>query len=265
VEIMGPGPRPAIIVVESRLLVREALKSLMAESSYRVVCEVGSISDIGLPTIGSDELGLVILSAQSADIALIEAVSARRLWPDGKIIVLYEYACPADFQKLLTSEINGWVSWSVSLETLISTLDLIVTRDLRVMVVADGNHLVIQPVQLDEPHQSEIKPQSDAAEHHDISVSIGVIHAKSPTNGAGASNKQHVPALRRYPRLTEREVQILDGLVQGHTNRMIARTCDVTQATVKAHVKSILRKIRVDNRTQAAIWAMENWGLWRGR
>jgi two-component system nitrate/nitrite response regulator NarL len=132
------------------------------------------------------------------------------------------------------------------------------------MVAADGNHLVIQPVQLDAPHQSEIKPQSDAAEHHDTSVSIGAIHAKSPTNGAGASNKQHVPALRRYPRLTEREVQILDGLVQGHTNRMIARTCDVTQATVKAHVKSILRKIRVDNRTQAAIWAMENWGLWRG-
>ena len=260
---MGPGPRPAIIVVESRLLVREALKSLMAESSYRVVCEVGSISGMGLPTIGSDELGLVILSAQSADIALIEAVSARRLWPDGKIIVLYEYASPADFQKLLTSEINGWVSWSVSLETLISTLDLIVTRDLRVMVAADGNHLVIQPVQLDEPHRSEIKPQSDAAEHH-TSVSIGATHAKSPTNGAGASNQKHVPALRRYPRLTEREVQILDGLVQGHTNRMIARTCDVTQATVKAHVKSILRKIRVDNRTQAAIWAMENWGLWRG-
>ena len=89
------GPRPAIIVVESRLLVRQALKSVMAESPYRVVCEVGSVSDIGLPTIGSDEPGLVILSAQSADTALIEAVSARRLWPDSKIILLYEYASPA--------------------------------------------------------------------------------------------------------------------------------------------------------------------------
>ena len=111
------GPRPTTIIVESRLLIRKALKSLMTESSYRVVCEVGSISGIGLPTIDRDEPGLVILSAQSADTALIEAVSARRLWPDSKIVLLYEYASPADFQNLLTSEINGCVSWSVSLES----------------------------------------------------------------------------------------------------------------------------------------------------
>jgi predicted secreted Zn-dependent protease len=39
---------------------------------------------------------------------------------------------------------------------------------------------------------------------------------------------------------------------------LIAGTCDVTEATVKVHMKSILRKIRVDNRTQAAIWAVAN-------
>jgi two-component system nitrate/nitrite response regulator NarL len=60
------------------------------------------------------------------------------------------------------------------------------------------------------------------------------------------------------PRLTQREAQILDGLVKGHSNGVIARTCDITEATVKAHIKSIMRKIRVENRTQAAIWAMEN-------
>ena len=255
--IIGPGPRPATIVVESRLLVREALKLLMAQSSYRVVCEVGSISGIDLSTIGRDEPKLIILSAQSADTALIEAINARRLWPDSRIVLLYEYASPADFQKLLTSEINGCVSWSVSLETLISTLDLIVTRDCYVMVAADANHAVIQPVQADELHQSELKPQSDGAEHDDISVSMGAIHAKSPTNSAGPSNGQRVPSLRRYPKLTERETQILYGLVQGHSNRMIARTCNITEATVKVHVKSILRKIRVENRTQAAIWAKE--------
>jgi two-component system, NarL family, nitrate/nitrite response regulator NarL len=245
------GPRPATIVVESRLLVREALKLLMEESSYRVVCEVGSISGIGLPTIGSDEPRLVILGAQSADTALIEAVSARRLWPDSKIILLYEYASPDDFQKLLKSEINGCVPLFASPDTMISTLDMIVTRDVRVMVVPDSNHAVIQPVQAKEPHQSAIKSQSDVAEY-DISVSIGAMHAKSPTNGAGASNQQ------RVPRLTQREAQILDGLVKGHSNGVIARTCDITEATVKAHMKSILRKIRVDNRTQAAIWAMAN-------
>ena len=216
---MGPKPRPAIIVAESRLLVRQALKSVMAESPYRVVCEVGSASEIGLLTIGSDEPSFVILSAQSADTALIEAVSARRLWPDSKIILMYEYLSPGAFQKLLTLEINGYVSWSVSPETLISTLDLIVTRNLHLMVAADPN----------------------------------------ATNGAGASNQQRVPALRRHPLLTEREAQVLDGLVKGHSNRMIGRMCDVTEATVKVHMKSIMRKLRVENRTQAAIWAMGEW------
>src|SRR4029077_7384723 len=159
------GPRPTTIIVDSRLLIREALKSLMEKSSYRVVCEVGSISGIGLPTIDRDEPGLVILSAQSADTALIEAVGARRLWPDSKIILLYEYASPADFQKLLKSELNGCVSWFVSPETLISTLDLIVTRDLRLMVATNANHFVIQPVPPYEPHPSEIKHQSNGAEH----------------------------------------------------------------------------------------------------
>ena len=39
---------------------------------------------------------------------------------------------------------------------------------------------------------------------------------------------------------------------------MIARMHSVTEATVKAHMKAILRKIRVANRTQAAIWAVRN-------
>jgi two-component system nitrate/nitrite response regulator NarL len=68
----------------------------------------------------------------------------------------------------------------------------------------------------------------------------------------------NVPPLRNHPGLSEREVQILDGLVKGHPNKVIARSCAITEATIKVHMKSILRKIRVDNRTQAAIWAIEN-------
>ena len=245
-------PRLATIVVESRLLVREALKLLMEKWSYRVVCEVRSISAGGRPTVGSDEPRLVILGAQSADTALIEAASARRLWPDSKIILLYEYASPDDFQKLLKSEINGCVPLFASPDTMISTLDMIVARDVRVMVVADANHPTIQSVQSEEPYQSEIKSLSGVTERDDISVSTGIMYAESTTNGAGASNQQHVP------RLTQRETQVLDGLLQGHSNGVIARTCDITEATVKAHIKSIMRKIRVKNRTQAAIWAMGN-------
>jgi len=242
------GSRLATIVVESRLLVREALKSLMAKNSYRVVCDIGSTAEFSAASGLADGPKVVILGAQSAENALSEAVSARKLWPDSKIILLYEYLSPADFQTLLTSEINGCVPLFASPDTLVSTLDMIVTKDVRVMVVGDAKRPVIQAAQPEEPHQSEIKLQSDGAEHEDVSVSIGALPQR-PTD---------MPLPRNHPGLSEREVQILDGLVKGHPNKVIARTCEITDATVKVHMKSIMRKIRVENRTQAAIWAMEN-------
>jgi two-component system, NarL family, nitrate/nitrite response regulator NarL len=133
-------------------------------------------------------------------------------------------------------------------DTLISLLDMVVTRDVRVMVVGDIKRPVIQPAQPGESNQSESKFQSDVAEHEEVSVSIGAL-PQHPMN---------VPALRNHPGLSEREAQILGGLVKGQANKVIARTSEIAEATVKVHVKAILRKIRVKNRTQAAIWAMAN-------
>jgi two-component system, NarL family, nitrate/nitrite response regulator NarL len=58
--------------------------------------------------------------------------------------------------------------------------------------------------------------------------------------------------------LSRRERETLFELVEGHSNKVIARNLGMTEATVKVHLKSILRKIRVENRTQAAIWALAN-------
>ena len=58
-------------------------------------------------------------------------------------------------------------------------------------------------------------------------------------------------------KLSAREAQILGCLKEGAPNKVIARKFDVTEATVKVHVKAILRKIGVANRTQAAMWASE--------
>lgn len=59
-------------------------------------------------------------------------------------------------------------------------------------------------------------------------------------------------------RLSPREKEVLSHLVDGHSNKAIARFLGMTEATVKVHLKSVLRKIRVENRTQAAIWALSN-------
>ena len=58
--------------------------------------------------------------------------------------------------------------------------------------------------------------------------------------------------------LSPREQEILQALVTGASNKMIAYKLGITEATVKVHLKTLLRKIDVNNRTQAAIWAMNN-------
>jgi two-component system nitrate/nitrite response regulator NarL len=65
------------------------------------------------------------------------------------------------------------------------------------------------------------------------------------------------------PQLSTREKSILRCLIEGDSNKCIARKIDIAEATVKVHVKAILRKIRVQNRTQAAIWGMNNGSLTR--
>ena len=59
-------------------------------------------------------------------------------------------------------------------------------------------------------------------------------------------------------RLSQRERLILRHLAEGRPNKVIAQEVGIAEATVKVHVKSILSKIGVINRTQAAIWAMNN-------
>ncbi|WP_316015091.1 response regulator transcription factor [Roseobacter sp. HKCCA0434] len=55
--------------------------------------------------------------------------------------------------------------------------------------------------------------------------------------------------------LTEREMQVLDGLCRGLSNKEIAREIDLQEVTVKLHVKTACRKLDAKNRTQAALAA----------
>jgi len=261
--------RTATIIIEPHLLVREALESLIKNYRYRVVCSVGSTADIGDPTLAGDGPKLVILGAESTDTAVTEAVSIRRLWPNSRIVLLFEYASIDDFQKLLASEVDGCVPLFASPETLIKTLDLVTIEDARVVVTASARQPAIRPTPKDKSRQAQIetdKPPPASTEHETRSVTVVPIRPAWPTvnrydalhpNGH-EGEVQWKPALRTQPRLSERETQILDGLVQGHANKVIARSCDITEATVKVHMKSILRKIQVANRTQAAVWALEH-------
>jgi len=58
--------------------------------------------------------------------------------------------------------------------------------------------------------------------------------------------------------LSSREIEVLSFLKEGASNKVIARKLNLSEATVKVHVKTILRKISVGNRSQAALWAAYN-------
>lgn len=57
--------------------------------------------------------------------------------------------------------------------------------------------------------------------------------------------------------LSGREMQVLEGLVNGHSNKEIARSLDLQEVTIKLHVKTLCRKLQARNRTHAAITAKE--------
>jgi two-component system, NarL family, nitrate/nitrite response regulator NarL len=182
--------------------------------------------------------------------------------------LLFECACLADCQKLLTSEIDGCLPLFVSPQTLIRTLDLIMIEEARIMVTAGTKRPSTQFAQADDSFQLEVgvdEPLSCSTKHEGLPLVMDVQRTWPIANSLAAShlNWQNrdtlpAPALGNRPRLSEREAQVLDGLVKGHANKVIARSCDLTEATVKVHMKSILRKIQVANRTQAAVWALEH-------
>lgn len=58
--------------------------------------------------------------------------------------------------------------------------------------------------------------------------------------------------------LTERESQILAQLAEGRCNKDIARLLGISDATVKVHIKHLLRKLHMKSRLEAAVWALHN-------
>ena len=61
----------------------------------------------------------------------------------------------------------------------------------------------------------------------------------------------------RFSELTAREMEILCHLAEGLSNKVIARELGITDGTVKLHVRSILRKMQVQSRVEAAVRAVE--------
>ncbi len=104
-----------------------------------------------------------------------------------------------------------------------------------------------------------IEMVSDGAFWLDPSVAksvMGIVRPKLPQTGKAELFQATRQPQRYRMELTEREMEVLAQLVEGKNNKEIAELLEITVNTVKAHVASIIQKMAVDDRTQAALKAL---------
>jgi DNA-binding NarL/FixJ family response regulator len=80
----------------------------------------------------------------------------------------------------------------------------------------------------------------------------------SPSVAAGLLRGSNQMSMVSPSSLTPRELEILQLIVDGHTNQQIARTLGISEKTVKTHCSRLFQRLGVSDRTQAAVWAMRN-------
>lgn len=77
---------------------------------------------------------------------------------------------------------------------------------------------------------------------------------------AHALRQEDVPVDPSQAGLTEREREILRLIAQGLSNKLIGRELDITEGTVKVHVRNLLKKLNLRSRVEAAVWVVANAG-----
>lgn len=73
---------------------------------------------------------------------------------------------------------------------------------------------------------------------------------------ASALRRPEKPANNVLESLTARELEILKLISKGLSNKLIARELDISDSTVKVHVKHVLKKMNLRSRVEAAVWAV---------
>jgi two-component system, NarL family, nitrate/nitrite response regulator NarL len=225
------------VVVHPSRLSREGLKAILANSRFDPVCVSSSTEEVPSLIASAGEQVLVLMGVREAA-NLAQAVSAAEAsFPDAPIVVIGD---PCNRNLVTTALAEGattFIDENVATSTLIKELELVVLGEPMISVLlmkrlfgqgpAQAFEQAVAPIKFDQQQLSEPEDEDEAEDE-----------------------------ARQTPQLSRREAAILNALVQGASNKVIACRLCITEATVKVHVKAILRKIRVKNRTQAATWAV---------
>jgi len=222
------------IIVEANTVVRQSLKRMVEEHGFSVVGAFESFSALLDQADLSENITVVLSSSNALGPEQINQVRQIKSLQDSAAVIVMGGRC--DFQtaiEAIRSGAHACLDDTTSCEAFFKALDL-AGHNVAVVSISKASLSIDQPVEaacaaMPVPHKAKLETRPEPPAR----IERGVARLFSP-----------------------REAAILRMLQQGEPNKKIARQLGLTEATVKVHLKSILRKIGASNRTQAAVWAM---------
>ncbi len=233
----------SVVLVHPNRLFSDGLKKICENGRYKLIYAGGSYGHFHSDHGRASEAAVFIVGGPNA----AENVQALRTYYSRSIILLVGGdGQDEEINQSMAAGANCYLRETTSGDLLLKTLDIFTQKE--VVLCAD---FACQKSPRSEPSASSM-PLAE------IAVS-GSAPNNLEFNGFASSLPDSPTIAPQGLQLSAQESVILRGLVEGHPNKIIANRLQITEATVKVHVKAILRKIRAKNRTQAAIWAVRHW------
>lgn len=234
----------SVAIVNPSRLFREGLKQLLLKSHLVVDSEGATVADLVRDAEPHEQADLVICSLNLDERARAELGAVqdiRAVFPHARLVILTDVVSASGVREAVRAGVDSILSAEISDEVLQRSLELVLLGQ------------TLFPVRF-----LDVQDEAAPADYYP-SGSLPMSDAQFAASQA-LFQRPPDPALDRTagPQLSEREGQILQCLVLGSSNKAIARKFNISEATVKVHIRALLRKIRVSNRTQAAIWALSN-------
>jgi two-component system, NarL family, response regulator DegU len=229
-----------IMIVDDQAVVRESLKNILAtEPQFEIVAELESGED-ALEQIETVQPDIVLMDIHMPRMDGLQAT--RRLKeqsPGCEVLMLTAYEDPKYLRQALSAGASGYILKGTTRRR-IGAAELIEA----IKTVAEGGSLIspallrtlIQEFAV-QPSPAEVAPPPEVP--------------RTVAKPAIAKEYQTRLAL-----LTRREKQVLGLIGQGLSNSLIAQNLTISQDTVKTHVRAILEKLELTDRTQAAVFAV---------
>jgi DNA-binding NarL/FixJ family response regulator len=230
------GQSFATILVGKSILLREGLARILHSANFRILASVSCADDL-LPSKLQlhQPLLLVVHTGDDFEAAVEQIELLRDQHPGGRIAIVADHYRLGDLVSAFRAGAHGYFVDIMTCDVFIKSMELVMMGE-----------TIFPPAFLSFVLDPEGALLGEAAPRDENNQAMP-IRTKNPF----------------APQLSTREKLILRCLIEGYSNKCIARKINIAEATVKVHVKAILRKIRVQNRTQAAIWGMNNGSLKR--